>query len=170
MEDIAIVLAMHGAPPLDFPPQETAELFMLHERLEHASQSERSQLEQRYHELDRKMRDWPRTPDNDPFYAGSRELARELQAASSCPVILAFNEFCAPDLDQALDDSTACGRARIVVVTAMLTRGGEHAEAEIPAAVERARQRHPGCDIVYAWPFDSREVAQLLASQIQRFK
>ena len=170
MEDIAIVLAMHGAPPLDFPPQEAAEFFRLHGRLEHASASERSELGKRYRELNKKMRDWPRTPDNDPFYAGSQELAREIQTLMGCPVMLGFNEFCAPDLDQALDDSTACGRARIIVVTAMLTRGGEHAEADIPAALARARHRHPGCDIVYAWPFDVSEIARFLSGQILRYR
>jgi hypothetical protein len=31
-----IVLAMHGAPPLDFPEEELGEFFNLHSRLAHA--------------------------------------------------------------------------------------------------------------------------------------
>ncbi len=62
-----IVLAMHGAPPNDFPERETAELFGLHARLEHAHEPERAALEHRHAELDAKMRAWPRaTPPAVP--------------------------------------------------------------------------------------------------------
>ncbi len=71
----AIVLAMHGAPPNDFPKNEIGELFGLHARLEHASGRERAALKRRHEELEAKMRAWPRTIQNDPFFAGSLELA-----------------------------------------------------------------------------------------------
>jgi len=51
-----IVLAMHGAPPNDFPQHEMAELFGLHARLEHMAGPERAALERRHAELDVKMR------------------------------------------------------------------------------------------------------------------
>jgi sirohydrochlorin cobaltochelatase len=50
----------------------------------------------------------------------------------------------------------------------MMTRGGEHAEVDIPAAIDRSRERHPGISIQYAWPFDTTEIADFLASQIQK--
>ncbi len=75
-----IVLAMHGAPPLDLPEPEAAELFALHARLERAAGPGRVSLERRYAELDARVRAWPRTADNDPFYAGSaRFLAAQVQ-------------------------------------------------------------------------------------------
>ena len=49
-----------------------------------------------------------------------------------------------------------------------MTRGGEHSESDIPAAVQRAQSRHPGLPIVYAWPFDTGAVARFLAAQIAR--
>jgi sirohydrochlorin ferrochelatase len=48
----------------------------------------------------------------------------------------------------------------------MMTRGGEHSEKDIPAAVQRARQRHPGVEMTYVWPFDLSQVARFLADQI----
>jgi sirohydrochlorin cobaltochelatase len=57
-----IVLAMHGAPPNDFPREETAELFMLHGQMEHAPEARRVMIERRYAGLDAKVRAWPRTP------------------------------------------------------------------------------------------------------------
>ena len=50
-----IILAMHGAPPNDFPEREMGEFFSLHARLEHTSAPERAALEQRYADLDKKI-------------------------------------------------------------------------------------------------------------------
>lgn len=160
-----IILAMHGAPPLDFPPQETAELFSLHSRLEHYRGPERPALERRYAELEAKMRAWPRRAENDPFHAGSLALAAALEKACGCPVVTGFNEFCAPSLPQALDTAAEMGAAEVVVVTPMMTRGGEHAEKEIPAEVESAQARHPAVAFRYAWPFPVEAVAGFLARQ-----
>lgn len=162
-----IVLAMHGAPPTDFPRQEIGELFMLHLRLAHTRGPERTALEQRVAELDARVRAWPRTPQNDPFYAGSLDLAAHLERVAGCPVIVGFNEFCAPSLDEALDRAAALADGRVVVVTPMVTRGGEHSEVDIPAAIQRARERHPQTLIVYAWPYSIGAVAQFLADQVR---
>ena len=164
-----IVLAMHGAPPNDFPQRELGELFGLHARLDHTHGPERAMLERRYAELDAKMRAWPRTVQNDPFYVGSQELAGELARMTACPVIVGFNEFCAPSLDEAFDRAVEQGADRIIVVTPMVTRGGEHSEVDIPTAVRRAQERHPQTPFLYAWPFEASEVAQFLAAQIGKF-
>jgi sirohydrochlorin cobaltochelatase len=163
-----IVLAMHGAPPNDFPPGEVSELMGLHSRLEHVPAPQRDALQRRYDELDARVRGWPRTADNDPFWAASQALGEALARVAGCDVVVGFNEFCAPSLDRALDRA-AHEATRVVVVTPMMTRGGEHAEIEIPAEVEAARARHPGVEFVYAWPFDPDDVARFLAGQIGGF-
>lgn len=137
-----IVLAMHGMPPRDLPQRELAELFGLHARLEH--------------------------PENDPFFAGSMELADHLHRATGVGVVVGFNEFCAPSLDEALDEAASRGAGRITVLTPMMTRGGEHSEIDIPAAIRRAQDRHPGTRIDYVWPFDPAAVAEFLAAQMAR--
>jgi sirohydrochlorin cobaltochelatase len=161
-----IVLAMHGAPPNDFPEQEMGEFFGLHARLERAAGPERAVLERRYAALGAKMRAWPRTGQNDRFWAASHQLADHLSQTTGDAVIVGFNEFCAPDLDVALDQAVESGAEQVVVVTAMMTRGGQHAEKDIPAAVARAQERHPPVSFVYVWPFDVAQVAEFLAVQI----
>lgn len=163
-----IVLAMHGAPPRDYPPHETGELFSLHGRLERSAGSERIALVQRHAELAARMRDWPRTPANDPYWAASLELAAQLASAAGREVLVGFNEFCAPSLDEALDQAAARRPEWVVVVTPMMTRGGEHSEVDIPAAIRRAEGRHAGVTFDYAWPFDVVEIAAFLAQQIAR--
>ncbi len=164
-----IVLAMHGAPPGDFPRQEMGEFFSLHSRLNHSAGPERAALERRYAELEAKMRAWPRTAQNDPYHAAALALAEALRFSTGREVVVGFNEFCGPTLDEALDRAMASAPEKVVVVTPMMTRGGEHSEKEIPAAVQRARKRHPGVSVVYAWPFEVSEIALFLASQIRRF-
>ena len=156
---------MHGAPPNDVSPLAVIELVGLHEGLEHAPGLVRKLLEPRYHKLDARMRARPRTAQNDRFWAGSQELAERLQIASGLEVIVGFNEFCAPTLDEALDQA-ATGAGQVIVVTPMMTRGGEHAEVEIPAAIQQAQVRHPNVVFKYAWPLDVSAIAQFLAAQL----
>lgn len=167
---MTIVLAMHGAPPVDMPPGEVAELMGLHARLAGVQGPQRDALQRRYDELDARTRSWPRSAENDPFWAASQSLGEALARTTGSKVIVGFNEFCAPRLGEALDraaSETEAPHRRVVVVTPMMTRGGEHAEAEIPAEVQAARARHPGVELVYAWPFDVDDVARFLARQIE---
>jgi sirohydrochlorin cobaltochelatase len=162
-----VVLAMHGAPALDFPKDELAEFFALHARVGHGGAGP-GHLKARCDELEAKMRRWPRTGDNDPFYAGSVELAGQLRRESGLDVILGFNEFCSPSLAGALDQAAPTAQ-KILVITPMMTRGGEHSAVDIPEAIRAARDRHPGKEFVYIWPFPTKDIARFLAGQISRF-
>lgn len=164
-----IVLAMHGSPPLDFPRDELTEFMGLHARLEHASDPAATAARLRYGQLEAKMRDWPRTGQNDPFYSGSQELARHLRQESGLEVIVGFNEFCAPALDEALERAVARKAGKVIVVTPMMTRGGEHSAVDIPEAIRRAQKKYPASKIVYAWPFPTEDIARFLSSQVSRF-
>jgi sirohydrochlorin cobaltochelatase len=164
-----IVLAMHGMPPQDFPKEEIAEFFSMHARLDHAKEAEREQLERRYAELDAKMRSWPRTAENDPFFAGAQQIAQYLSKEAGCEVIVGFNEFCAPDVDDSIEKAIEEGAERVIVITPMMTRGGEHSEIDIPAAIRRMQGRYPEVSIIYVWPFEALEVGKFLADQIKGF-
>jgi len=165
---MVVVLAMHGVPPADFPKRELDEFFALHAKVDHTAVAEGPGYE-RYVELETSLRHWPRTEDNDPYHAASLKLGRALSSAAGCEVIVGFNEFCAPSLDEALDRAVASGASSVLVVTPMMTGGGEHSERDIPAAVSRARERYPGRRIVYAWPFPVADVAAFLAGQVRQF-
>ena len=164
-----IVLAMHGVPPKGYPEMEIVEMFRLHMQLEHMPLEESNPVVIRHHELDSKVRNWPRNNDNDPYWAASNEIAQLLQNKSGLQVIVGFNEFCAPSIDEALDEAAKEQPDRIVVVTPMMTRGGEHSEVDIPKAITRAREEHSGIEIVYAWPFEFEAVVALLVNQIANY-
>ena len=167
--ETVIVLVMHGAPPRDFPKAESGEFFGLASRLRQTSGPERRVMERRHAQLEAKMRAWPRTVQNDPFRAASQEMAEQLHQATGSQVIVAFGVFCAPSMDEAMDQAAALSPERVVVITPMMTRGGDHSEVEIPAAVRKAQQRHPEVQYLYIWPFELPEVARFLATQIDHF-
>jgi len=164
-----IVLAMHGSPPLDFPRGELNEFMGLHAGLEPASGPAAGAQRLRYNQLEAKMRAWPRTGQNDPFYSGSQELARHLRQESGLEVIVGFNEFCGPTLDEALEQAVARKAGKVIVVTPMMTRGGEHSAVDIPEAIRRTQKKFPGTKIVYAWPFATEDIARFLSSEVTRF-
>lgn len=165
---LVIVLAMHGTPPKDFPKNDRKTLFDLRAVIKHGERPEKEIMEQ-HDLLDLKMRQWPRTKENDPFHFGSMSLGDDLSSQSGCPVIVGFNEFCAPDLDQAISEAVGLAGEKVVVTTPMMTRGGGHSKGDIPEAISRVQNLYPSAEILYAWPFPVSEIAAFLSSQIQSF-
>jgi sirohydrochlorin ferrochelatase len=78
---------------------------------------------------------WPRTAENDAYKAAVDRLAAHLSQRLGCPVLAAYNEFCAPPIGQAIDNAIAGGATEVVVVPTMLVRGNQHTELEILEAV-----------------------------------
>jgi sirohydrochlorin ferrochelatase len=159
----AVVLVGHGAVAADCPRDLVARLKQLEGR-RHADGGAPSDEERA---LDARIRAWPRTPATDPYGAGLAAIADRLRAAvAPARVIVAFNEFCAPTIADAVTAAIAGGARRIAVLSSMPTPGGVHAEVEIPAELARLRALHPGVELHYAWPFDLDAVARLLATQL----
>jgi sirohydrochlorin cobaltochelatase len=167
-ENRIIVLAMHGTPPNDFPKDEAAHFFRLHSQL-HSGESTEEKLKRRYDELEDKMRNWPRTAQNDPFFVASQNLGAQLKMETGYEVIVGFNEFCAPSLDDAFDQAVEKGASKIIVVTAMMVGGGKHSEVDIPAAIKRAQNKYPRIKLYYVWPYEPTSLAQFMDDQIKNF-
>ncbi|GAG77021.1 unnamed protein product, partial [marine sediment metagenome] len=63
-----------------------------------------------------------------------------------CPtlrIVVGFNEFCSPSLDDAFEEAIKQDPEKIIVITPMMTQGGEHSEKDIPEAIERAKKKNP---------------------------
>jgi sirohydrochlorin cobaltochelatase len=82
---------------------------------------------------------------------------------------VAYNEFCAPTLEESVEDLIKKGATHITVTTTMFTPGGSHSEVEIPEILDQLRPQYPGVELRYAWPFDLQLVASTLAEQVKRF-
>jgi len=159
----AVVLAAHGAPATDYPPLRVGFLMML----EFAKPVERIGFLRAWRDrLDKEMRTWRRTQENDPYKVAVDDLAAQLAARLDCRVIVGYNEFCAPTIDEAIDRVIADGAQRVIVLTTMLVRGNSHTELEIQQTVVHARERHPKADIRYAWRFEQARLVSLFADQV----
>jgi len=120
-------------------------------------------------ELDAKIRQWPRHPGNDPYKEGLERLAEALRPLLPCGLFaIGYNEFCAPSVPEALEQLIRKGARRILVIPSMATPGGVHSERDIPNALEQVQREHPGIRLEYVWPFDLKQVAELLAAHIRR--
>lgn len=162
----AVVLIGHGGAATDTPRALVSEL----KRLEGERMARREpKMSAREAEVDKQVREWPRTPENDPYGHGLRQIAAALEPKlGGRKLVVAYNEFCAPSVEDAVESLVKDGHNRIRLISTMFTRGGVHAECEIPGIVLQARKDHPGVQIDYAWPFDSDFIADFLAAQLER--
>ncbi len=160
-----MILVGHGAAARDCP----RELVSRWKALESARRAKRHPPSAEELELDQKIRAWPRTPATDPYAAGLEALGEALRARlKGVEVLVAYNEFCAPSLEEALVRVLEAGKRRVWVISSMPTPGGVHAEHEIPESIESVRAAWPSATISYAWPFAPELVAEFFAAQLER--
>lgn len=160
-----LIVVGHGAPPLDAPRELVARLKML----ESKRRAQGAAMSPEERDLDAKLRGWPRHPGNDPYAQGFEALVAAVRdQVPGALVLSAYNEFCAPSLEDAVRDAVARGHASVFVVPSMLTPGGVHAEVEIPETLAALREELPGVTLRYAWPFDLQAVAALLVEHTRR--
>ena len=159
----AVILIGHGAVASGTPKPMVGEL----KRLEAERQARDQAPSPREAELDKLVRGWPRTPETDPYKHGVERIAEALAPKlGGRKLVVAYNEFCAPSVEDAIESLVEDGFTRISLISTMFTRGGIHAEYEIPRIVGEAREKHPGVTVEYAWPFDAGRIADFLAGQL----
>ena len=162
----AVILVGHGGLPKDCP----REMIQQFKQLERERKSSGQPATAQERDLEKQIREWPRTPENDPYKAGLEQLAERLEPLlDGTLLVLAYNEFCAPTIEDAVADLAKRGARRITVVPSMLTPGGSHSEIEIPEILDDLRARHPALDIRYAWPTDLNLLAGMLADHLKKF-
>ena len=161
-----VVLVGHGGIPKDCPQDLVTKL----KRLEAQRRAAKLPPSQEEMDLDRTIRRWPRTDATDPYRSGLESVAAELRPLlDGILFAVAYNEFCTPTLEEAVEDLIQQGASQITVTTTMFTPGGSHSEVEIPEILAQLRPRHPGIELRYAWPFDLHQIAETLLQQVRRF-
>lgn len=161
-----VILVGHGGIPKDCPQELVTKL----KRLEAQRRAAKTPPSPEELELDTKIRRWPRTPATDPYQPGLEAVAAQLRAhLDGVLFAVAYNEFCAPTLEESVEALIKKGATHITITTTMFTPGGSHSEIEIPEILDHLRKQHPGIELRYAWPFDLSMVAKMLQEQISRF-
>lgn len=161
-----VILVGHGGIPKGCPQELITKL----KRLEAQRRAAGAPMSAEEHELDTRIRRWPRTSETDPYQSGLEAVAAELRAnLGNVLFAVAYNEFCAPTLEESVEELIKKGATHITVTTTMFTPGGSHSEVEIPEILGHLRPQHPEVELRYAWPFDLTLVANTLTEQIKRF-
>lgn len=161
-----VILVGHGGIPKGCPQELVTKL----KRLEAQRRAAGTPMSAEERELDTRIRQWPRTPETDPYQSGLEALAAELRAnLGEVLFAVAYNEFCAPRLEESVEELIKKGATQITVTTTMFTPGGAHSEIEIPEILQQLRKQYPDIVLRYAWPFDLSMVAKLLQEQVSRF-
>lgn len=162
----AIVLVGHGGLPSDIPSELVENFMKIHKaRLKTGSDITKQEIE-----LDKAIRRWKRTPENDPYKTGLENLASEMaNHLDSYYIKTAYNEFCYPDIEDAISELANENYTKVILITTMITRGGSHSEREIPEEVGQLRKKHPTIDIQYAWPYCMKSFAEFLGKHAQSF-
>ncbi len=161
-----VILVGHGGRPKGCPPDVVSTL----KRLEAQRRAAKQPPSAEEIELDMKIRRWPRTSATDPYQAGLEAVAAQLREhVGEVLFAVAYNEFCAPTLEESVEHLVKQGATHIIVTTTMFTPGGSHSEVEIPEILDQLRPQYPEVQLRYAWPFDLILVAKTLADQIKRF-
>jgi sirohydrochlorin cobaltochelatase len=162
----AVVLVGHGGVPRDYPRERLMQLRGLEAR-RRATGAAPSAEEVA---LETELRHWPRTAANDPYQAGLESLAAHLRPRlEPVRLVLAYNEFCAPTVAEAVRALAAEGITDIVAVPSMFTPGGVHAEVDIPEAIQELQIELPQLRVRYAWPFAGEHLASFFADHLRRF-
>ncbi|MYJ54538.1 MAG: hypothetical protein F4090_06515, partial [Nitrospira sp. SB0672_bin_25] len=88
-----VILVGHGGIPKDYPGDLVTKL----KRLEAQRRAAGVPMSHEEYELDQKIRQWPRTPETDPYQAGLELLAARLKPLlNGARFSTAYNEFCTP--------------------------------------------------------------------------
>lgn len=160
-----VILVGHGGVPKDCPYELVTKL----KRLEAQRSLYGAGPSPEEMELDRRIRNWPRNPETDPYKAGLESLAAHLKPLLGDTLFsVAYNEFCSPTLEEAIEDLIKTGVGGISVVPSMFTPGGSHSEFEIPKILKEMKKRYPSITLKYAWPFDLNQIAKLLSEQLKQ--
>ena len=161
-----VILVGHGGIPKGCPQELVTKL----KRLEGQRRAAGMPMSAEERELDTRIRQWPRTPETDPYQSGLEAVAAQLRAnLEEVLFAVAYNEFCAPTLEESVEDLIKKGATHITVATTMFTPGGSHSEVEIPEILEQLRKQYPDTVLRYAWPFDMNLIAVMLATQVKQF-
>jgi sirohydrochlorin cobaltochelatase len=161
-----VILVGHGGLPSDMPSEMVEKFMRVHKgRIKTGGPITEHEIE-----LDTSIRQWERTPENDPYKTGLESLALHMEPMLKGHILkTAYNEFCYPAIEDAVDELAPENVSKIIIVTTMITRGGSHSEKEIPEELHTLCSKHPNIDIQYAWPFSMDAFALFLTTHIKLF-
>jgi sirohydrochlorin ferrochelatase len=168
---MALVIVGHGIPASDFSRDKLRKMMELERQIELAGGEDKvpASVLSEFRALERECRRHPRTPQNDPYNAAVERVAQAIVNSKRFDhVLVAHNEFCGLDVEEAIELAVQQGAKRILVFTTMVIPGGMHSEVDIPMKVARAQNRFPNVQVEYIWPVSKDSIANLILHEVDR--
>lgn len=170
-ERVALVVVGHGAPATDFPREKIRHMIELEGQILAAGGegSAPKELVEKLKALEQEVRRYPRTPRNDPYNAAIERIAQALAKKGKFDkVLVAHNEFCGLDVDEAITEAVNSGATKVFVVSTMITPNNQHSDVDIAMKVARAQNMHPAVQVIYVWPIPVDTIADFFLQEIER--
>lgn len=159
-QDSVVLLIGHGRTASDTPAHLVNEYAL--------ARAVRDREPIRFENATKQLREWPRDGINDPYREGLKRIAGVLQhELDGTRVAVAYNEFCGPSIGEAITALVEEGVSSVIVMTTMITPGGNHAERDIPEALKELELVFPDLNIHYVWPFPLAAIGKFLAESVK---
>ncbi|BAI61142.1 conserved hypothetical protein [Methanocella paludicola SANAE] len=155
-DDFGVVMIAHGDIPIEY--LSSGEFGM-------------GKAEKHIEEWSEMVRRWPRTEENDPLSFDTMKLEKLIREKGGYDNFRAGNlEFASPTLEEAVDKALQDGAKKILFIggTGFCDRSS-HTLVDIPDAVFKLQESHPGIKMTYAYPnmaLVSADFAAIIADKV----
>ncbi|MEO0271272.1 MAG: CbiX/SirB N-terminal domain-containing protein [candidate division WOR-3 bacterium] len=160
-----IIFVGHGSVPYDFPQEKLKKYFFLRSKKMKGELNKEEKKE--FLNLERELHYFERNAENDPHYFFHKKLKDEIEKELNIKCYFAFNEFCAPNLEEVIEEIVKNeNNSEIFIVPTMFT-GGHHTDEEIKEEIEKIKEKFKNLRIKYLYPFNFEYIKELFEKHIK---
>lgn len=160
-----IIFIGHGSVPYDFTQEKLKRYFLLRSKKMKNEMNDEEGKE--FLNLERELNYFERNKVNDPHYFFHKKLKDEIEKELNIKTIFAFNKFCAPGLEEVIEEIVKNeNNSEIYVVPTMFT-GGRHTDEEIKEDIEKIKRKFKDLRINYLYPFKFEYIKELFKKHIE---
>ncbi len=159
-----IVLLGHGAFPSDFPKNKISKYLGLRQKFMKKELNNKEKND--FKKLENEILKFKRTKKNDPHFYFHKKLTRVIEKELKIKCFFAFNEFCAPLLEDSIKKIYERDKnAEILIIPTMFT-GGIHIQRDIPQKVREIKKKYKVAKINY-FPFKEEFISDFFIKHIK---
>jgi hypothetical protein len=158
---IPLILLAKGNIPKDYPKDKLLEYYNLKFNLELGKEVNKSEFEM----LNEEIKRWQRNENNDPSYFMLLNLAEKINLTGKYLAEIAFEEFCYPDISEAILSLALRGYKFIIVIPIDYLSG---ISQETFNKIEELKSKL-NVEIVVAWPYSLTLLLDFIREHLYTF-
>ena len=160
-----LILIGHGDIPLDFPKEKFKEYLRLRSLYKVGSLNEEEK--NKFFEIEENLKNWERNEVNDTHYFELKKFSEALEKELNIKVTFAFNEFCAPSIEEKFESIK--NEYEEIYFLPTIIFGGHHTQIEIKNKIEKLKKENPYKKIFYIYPFKVSFIKDFFIKVIKEF-